>query len=281
MARLVLPYLSIQPDFGTVEVDWGDSINNGLKACFLCNEGAGGKLSNIADDRASGLFGAGNPTWNQLANTSVSKRGLAMPGGTTVPFVSCGSSVQISGECTVSAWVNTTNVSTINTICEIGNASADVQMRLEIGRTAGKFGLLWGNAGAGYDTPTASSSSLVANQWVHLAATRFGSGTAWTCYFQQNGVVVNGPVSATHAVQGSGGTLFIGSQNGVTTQTFSGTVADIRVWNRGLSGPELARLYTDGPQVGLMPAGRRFFSIGKSTGNRRRRVLIAGAAICG
>jgi hypothetical protein len=135
---------------------------------------------------------------------------------------------------TIAAWVNATDWSGNRRILQKGNS--DNQYRLLAEGGVLKFHL------NGVDTLTAPLPPTAT--WVHVAATWEGS----TMTIYTNGV--------TQTSAGAGGTLATTSDplaiarkngSGVSGDYFNGRLDDVRIYNRALSGLEIAMLMTNSP----------------------------------
>jgi hypothetical protein len=135
---------------------------------------------------------------------------------------------------TLAAWVNAADWGGNRRILQKGNSDNQYRLLAEAGVL--KFHL------NGVDTLTASLPPIAT--WVHLAATWDGS----TMTIYTNGV--------PQASAGAGGTIVTTSDplaiarkngSGVSGDYFNGRLDDVRIYNRALSGLEIAMLMTNSP----------------------------------
>jgi len=95
----------------------------------------------------------------------------------------------------------------------------------------------------------ASFGPLAGNTWYHLAATF--DGTALTSY--KNGVLIVSNPAAAGTPDAEAGTLMIGRHSTIANNYFTGTVDDVRVYNRALSEAELAEVMRGDPLLAGAP----------------------------
>lgn len=198
-------------------------------------------------DEASGTFAndsSGNNNTGTLANTPTRVAGKLGTGAlqfaaASQEYITVASSSSLNSPVraiTLAAWVNASDWSGNRRILQKGDG--DNQYRLLAEGGVLKFHL------HGVDTLTAPLPAT--GNWIHLAATWDGS----TMILFTNGVA--------QASTGAGGTLAttanplaIARKNGsgVSGDYFNGRLDDVRIYNRALSGAEIAALMTNAPPV--------------------------------
>ena len=95
------------------------------------------------------------------------------------------------------------------------------------------------------------STELSLNQWTHVAATR--AGDVVTLY--RNGVAVKSVSNYVDSPILQGEPIRIGSRSGPSSESFGGSLAEVRIWNKALSGKEISRALSHklrGTEAGLM-----------------------------
>jgi hypothetical protein len=164
------------------------------------------------------------------------KRGgaLRFDGGSDYVSANTGGSLNLTGSFTFSTWLYWDGTAGFHGILGKENGAANgYYFGLEDTGT-----LICGvNAGGG---EVASLSTLRAGQWYQVACTSNGS----TLVIYINGVQDN---TAGSAAPGTNATAFtIGDTLAAATDLFDGMLDDVRVYNRALSGDEVAGIYTQG-----------------------------------
>ena len=91
-----------------------------------------------------------------------------------------------------------------------------------------------GNSDGGWVT---DSATIPLNQWTHVAATREGS----TVTLYRNGVAVKTQPNFLDSTILQSETIRIANREGPNTDSFSGSLAEVRIWNRACSGDEISR----------------------------------------
>ena len=155
--------------------------------------------------------------------------------------------LQVTGQITVEAWIRPTATDGLRDIVAHGytlNPAAEVYLRIN----GGKY-----QVGVYTNSPT--TDPVVAypipagdvNHWVHLAGAYDGS--AWRLY--RNGEPAGSTSSAHGAVAVNGGWTIGGSL--ANDRPFAGDIDEVRIWNAGRSGADIAAakdLALDGTELG-------------------------------
>ena len=179
------------------------------------------------------------------------------------------SAIDSVGEATVFARVLTNTVGAgYRCIFSKGNGVSLYSYSLNINVTAAKIS--WYN-NTSYVTST--GASLVAGEWYDIAAVRRGSTGAWTIDFYINGKLDSSVTTATNP-SATGTTVSIGQDAG---GFWSGSIADLRVYNRAVRSSEIATL-SQRPGIAYEMMYRRRASVQVITGNRRRRLLVGAGS---
>lgn len=159
------------------------------------------------------------------------KYSLSFDGSNDFMSVTQDSAINISGDITLSAWVNRTSTSGYNAIFTKRQVGGSMNYQLTIDNSNGQLGL--GHSGGSwvYNTTTTLSTST----WYHVAVT-VSSGTA---QFYVNGVAEDSftGVSITSTTQD----LIIGATVGYNY--FGGNIDEASIFNSALSAPNIATIY--------------------------------------
>lgn len=167
----------------------------------------------------------------------------------TDDYVGCGI-VPIGGPCTVSCWMRPTSSSTLRAIFSDtsggGNAAA---LQFEIGRSLGKWSVVWGDALILYSDliPTMS-------QQYHVVIVRRGTTSSWTAEFWIDGKLDSSATTARNPLAANA--FSIGRAGAFAGAYYSGQIADIAAWNRALAPNEIRNLYQLG-RGGMLERRRR------------------------
>jgi hypothetical protein len=142
---------------------------------------------------------------------------------------------------TIAAWVRPTTVS--GNVCIASNRSTSVlnPVLWQLSRNGSDAQLIV-RADSGTVASATASSVMAAGAWTHLVGVR--SGGALSLYA---GGVLAGTAAATFGPITAGnplvGALYGGSSS--PASYWSGDLDDVAIWNRALSGPEVAALYDE------------------------------------
>ena len=208
-------------------IKYTSGTEKGLVGWWKFDEGSKTLAADASGNHNTGtLSGTTKPTWVP------GKRGGALSFDGSSGYVKLTKSVIPSGDWTVSAWINSNKIGSLNTIF-----SNDYQiLRLETTGTIGVFD----NGSNG----TLGNLQIKNNTWYHVVWTYVGST-------KLNGIYINGVLDK------SGG-------NTVATYTanvpnigayyspsiyFSGKIDDVRIYSRALSAAEILTLYKSGSEV--------------------------------
>jgi hypothetical protein len=193
---------------------------------------------------------SGSTTWNDLSrsgNNGTLTNGPTFNSGSlgsivfdgTNDYVYLGNNLDQNGPLTILSWINTTTVSagarSIISNCNAGGNAQDYI--LEINRTAGKVGIIWGDTSI-----RTSTQSLIINQWYQVGFTRLGTTSNWIATIYINGVSDSFTSTVINPNAANVGTSIgrVGDFNG---QYFSGNVANAMIYNRALSATEILQNY--------------------------------------
>lgn len=167
--------------------------------------------------------------------------GKALSFDGVVDYVDCGddTSLDITDEITVSAWVKPTNtISPESIIMTRTNAGGDsTNWRFMAKVYGGNAGVNWGFRVDPSDDESVANSELISGNWYHLTVTYDGA----TVRFYLNGVA-DGTDSQTLAL-GTSHPVKIARGIGSAQNHFNGIIDEVMIYNRVLSGEEVEELY--------------------------------------
>ena len=152
-------------------------------------------------------------------------------------YVSLGSpsSLNLASDISVFALVNLSSVSSLQGIVSQSTSWSGGQYELQIGRTAGKVEITWGNS-----LIATASNSISINTWTHIGFTRFFNGTNYNWVLYINGVADSSGTSSVSP--GSQLSCDIGAGLGHSSRFAGGIISDVRIYNRALSQAEVSIL---------------------------------------
>ncbi len=137
----------------------------------------------------------------------------------------------------ISAWVNSPTASNKGLFVNVGSTTGfGIGMGNTTTATAGTFIVMTFNAG-GRAIPT---TTALGTGWHHVAMVIDAGGTP-TAYY--DGVAV-GTYTGTNATAPSSSITTIGSLSSNSTNNFTGSIDDVRLYNRSLSASEVLSLYS-------------------------------------
>jgi len=168
----------------------------------------------------------------------VSNYSLSLDGTNDYLSVTQDSAINISGDITLSAWVNRTSTSSYNAIYTKRAVGGSMNYQLTINNSNGQVGL--GHSGGVwvYNTTTLST-----NTWYHVAVT-VSSGTA---QFYINGVAEDSFTGVT--ITATTHDLIIGATVGYNY--FGGLIDELSIFSSALSGSNITAIYNSGTPANI------------------------------
>lgn len=221
-------------------VNWGNSINRGLVACWLFNEGGGTRFKNIAGTGILDLASTANPP---------SKSGMYGPAvsfnGSTQYMTTTGN-IGISGATkrTVSLWAmlaatpGGAGTATGMPLLWWGTANNNQLYLLTLDSSVFNF--------YGYFADLHGTKTLSVNVWYHLVITYDGTNTS---------TYINGvqDINSAQTMNTVDSTINIATYSPWSGAIFNGSMNNIRIYNRLLTLGEIRRLYEQ-PFAGIASA---------------------------
>lgn len=202
----------------------------------------GGNYMNWATGKALDASGNGNDGSITGMSTSTSpvqgRVGQALNFDNTDDkiIVQNSTSLNITGQITVSAWIYPRSFGGANLARIIDKSDTDGYLLL-LNNTTGSKALyfLYGSSPVGvtYD------NAITLNTWQHVLCTL--SGLSVNCYL--NGVSLGSYQFGSAPSSGSNASLGIGGKSSDNTRQFDGYIDEVRIYNRALSASEVLQLY--------------------------------------
>lgn len=168
---------------------------------------------------------------------------LGLNGSSQAVSVPSSSTIAVSNEFTITAWVYFSSIPTRAEIVNKGlsgsNNGLPASFELYLGSdlNPGNLGLAIGNGTGSYDK--IASGSLAPKTWYFVAATLDGG----SAMLYTNGVLLANSTLSANCTDG-GGNLMIGNNN-QGWNAMGGSVAQVRLYNRALSTGEVAAVYAN------------------------------------
>lgn len=203
-------------------------LPSGISAYYPLDTGQGGQVyDNSANNNQGSLVAV--PIW------TAGKLGqaLSFDGTTQYATVPSSASLNLTGDITLSAWVNLADLSVQHEIISkrVGTGAANTTYELRIQQTTGQLQFL------AYDTAlrtVTGTTPVPTGSWAQVAAVK--SGGSVTLYL--NGVAISTPGSvATSSTNANA--MKLGSNDDLTN-FLKGSLDEVKIYNRALTQKELA-----------------------------------------
>lgn len=148
-------------------------------------------------------------------------------------------SLNITGNITISSWINAADLSQSQRIFDKTTINAADAYMLDI-HPSNQLRLIVANPPAGSNQPQSNAVLTQNNSWYHVVATYDGTKVS----FYINGTLIN-----DYSITGNSTTntnpIRIGANSILNGNWFNGKIDDIRVYNRALTFIEIQRLYAE------------------------------------
>lgn len=207
-----------------IQLRAGHPAAQSLSSCWIFSEGGGTTVRDLCAG-ATLTFGSGNGWEAGYGGSVVTFSGAAA----SVLSASARASFDCPNDVTCEALIKPNGVGAANHIivAKIPTATPNYEFYLK------NLQLYWYDGTA----ERASGFSVTAGVWSHVFASRIGTALTWWVNGKQVG-------SATVTSRGtSAGSLYIGDDS--AGQYFGGSIGFVRVYRRGLIGPEIQELSVD------------------------------------
>ena len=223
------------------EGGWASAPTTGLVAWYPFN-------GNAKDSSGNGNNGTavGSITWGK-DRFDGADRAAVFNGTTSYVNVDSSSTLAISGDITVSAWVKADTMTSGSCIVEkyYRNTLSDHGWLLQADGSGKAFFEGRDGSGGGNTIKSGFGAEVDNNKWHHVVGQRAGS--VWKIYVDT--VLSNQFNASSTGSINSGGPLAIGAYLNTTpvNGVWKGSMDDIRIYNRALNGQEIFSLYQERP----------------------------------
>ncbi len=215
----------------------------GPVAHWKMDEGQGQTIYDWSGNNYTGTLSLnGSPATSTAWQTSIGcKVGKCLSFDGTDDYVSIGSSLNVTGEATVSAWIRPGTVAAGAKVIagDSNSGNTTQQLSLQLNNTAGKVSGKWGNS-----TIITSSKSLQADTWYYVTLTRSGSTGSWTANLYINGALDNTATTATNPSTVS--SWSIARAGDYAGSYFQGKIDDLKIYNYARSPQQVKEDYNAG-----------------------------------
>jgi hypothetical protein len=209
-----------------------------------------GKYMNWATNQALDSSGQNNNgTLVNMSTTTSPTRGVI---GQALQFVTTSSQYvqitrNIADDMSICAWIKTgtagNNINHWQSMpiydSEVSGISNDFAFGVD---SNGK--LMYGNGDGSVDRTINGNTTVTTNNWVHACVTRVKSSGAVAIYV--NGVLDKSGTGGTTSLMGNPNARIGYGYDGPNPKYWNGTIDDVRIYNRALSGQEVQTLYNLG-----------------------------------
>lgn len=215
-------------------IDWSNPINRNLQLWYPCNEGAGGKITDLVNINNVGVLnGATWPNYPSYIGATSSWTNIDNDGkiliSTTRPF-------------SISLWFFKNAFTQqypllVEFKTDIGNG-----YNLSCSNQASYLGVYFGASSSFARLKTDIPSANLLNKWINVVITYNGNaaGTSsnYKCYVDG----VEQTLTGAGAIGASGNMSRIGGHSSSAVQCFNGQICDVKLWNRVIGSDEAKKL---------------------------------------
>lgn len=224
------------------QIDWSNSISEGLVGYWLMNEGAGGTVYDLSGNGNHGTL-EGNTSWK------AGKYGSCLDFDGDGDYVSFSEAILLGTPITISVWVNVTSVPlwTTRSLFSISDTdSSNYYIQVAVSRSGGDeiyFKAEFRDTSSGVATSSATSTGA----WYHVVGV-FPNAISRSIY-------VDGAVTVDNTVRYGVGSnqdsSAIGGRldSGGLVGSLDGQIDDVMIFDRALSAAEIRSLYADPYQM--------------------------------
>lgn len=235
------PWGRTEPPPGS-QVDWGDPISKGLIGCWLCNEGAGALLRDLAHANPGRTGGSGGfPLWKQ----TLLGPALQITGNTVYWRMPLDPPAVVFNVPAMTVSVRANAIAFTNDYASVAAKHAGGTYFVLTTRTTGKLALyLFASANVSYDGT--GVTTLSTGKWYRLTMT-YDSVHGLAGYVD---TVLDGTAAANGTITAINAPMEIGTDFDTGTRWWNGYIKDVRIWNRAISHAEVIRLCNE-PYAGI------------------------------
>jgi len=263
------------------------SVCSGLAGYWSLDDGSGLTAADTSGNGNNGSLTTPNsPTW--VAGL-IGSGALSFNGSNNYVDLGSGGSLNLTGAMSISLWVKANNaaggVQDILSKGSVGSAPSAEQYSMHLNQFGGESDAVFEISNGSSKASVASADNSISNSlWYHIVGTYDGSSVL--CLY------INNVMTGCHTVSGFGAlnqenySPEIGTNSYFPSQFLSGSVDDVRIYNRALSPSEVTSLYNLGntaPAAASVVAGSSGAGGGNngSGGGTTYTVSVSGAGSSG
>lgn len=237
-----------------IQINLMHPLARGLAACWLINEKAGSKLTDISINKNNGTLTNMDPSTDWVG----SLRGSVLDFDGSNDYVDVGTDVSITlnRDFTVSAWVKRSISSGIRNAI-ISHGKNEWYLRTGTDGATNELEVLDSNIAV-----ILTGNTELDTKWHHCAFTISAGGTATVTLYLDG--FNDGNTTTTNVFDNGSETCIIGADhNGVSpAEFFNGNISDVRIWNRELTPREIYSLFSEPFAMFRKPDIFRFGALG-------------------
>ena len=223
-------------------VDSTNSLVSGMQAWFPLTEGTGTSAQCILHPSHTGTLGSSVSWESSEIGTSVVSDGANLTGGINTGNPS---SVQITGDLTISAWVkcdSSTPSSNQYIVSKYGTGAGQRAYAIAL-LTSGSVRFTYQSSGNPYNgaEDVDSAATLTAGNW-HFVVGTFQASTAGKIYIDGE-LDTSNTSSVPSSIFNSSSDVYISGIDDGPSNCFDGNIQNVKIYNRALSAAEIATLY--------------------------------------
>ena len=207
---------------------------SGLVGHWMFDEGAGTTAADSSGSNNTGTLVNG-PVWTPSGKIN---GGLSFDGVDDFVDVGNPSAIKTLANITVSAWIRPQSTARQDYITQWG-VGGTRHFNLISGITAGKFDFFVSINGTASPSAGASITSINPGTWYHVVGTYDGANIR----LYVNGVQESITAQTGDLLTTSSANLLFGKGSDATSGIITGSIDDVRVYNRALSAADIAELY--------------------------------------
>jgi formylmethanofuran dehydrogenase subunit C len=217
------------------------SINNGLVGYWKFDEGVGTVAKDSSGNGNDGTLTNG-PIWSSTVPTTrfYNPKSLSFDGVNDYVNAGNGSALNIDGDVTVSAWVNTNGYNFASNLAIIDRFDGS-RIPYALSATENSGDMWWFAIFDGTNAPAVGSIISFNTNWHHITGMRHQASDTIKLYV--DGVLTSAATDTTAGSLSTNTNTYIGARlQGGLQRAFPGLIDDVRIYNRALSASEIATL---------------------------------------
>lgn len=235
-------------------LDRAHPLTRGLVGWWPMNEGGGRRAADVVNGNAGTHLL--DPAWVG-GGQRITGNAVKLNGTTQYIRIPHSPALAITSDITVSVWTRVTTITGYLQLLNKGPNPTSYPAPFQMVQVGGTGQMIWGrgngSAPGGTDA-VVSTSAAIAGEWVHWV----GTWTGGVFYVYYNGRLDN-TATASPTCTDAGLPLYVGTRADGAASLWNGSVAQVRLYNRAISGREVAQLYAEPLAGALAPVRTRLY----------------------